>query len=833
MNSFQNMPPTLFADVILPLSVPNLFTYSVPGHLAEGVKPGQRALVPFGKHKIYSAVIRRLHDQSNVEEVKEIISLVDEEPVVNDRQFQLWDWISEYYMCFTGEVLHAALPASMKMQSETRVILHPDYSADTILEPTEQIIAEMLHESGEMSVDAISKALQKRNIMGILRKMMEEKILLISEEVHDRYRPKYEIRYRLSATYMNEKKLEVLFLQLEQDKRKHRQVEMLMLFLKHLYASKERVYVRRQDIMTSKSFSASALDTLLKNGILEEFRVRTDRVSFAQDSLSELFSLNSAQQEALDTIRRIHSEKEVCLLHGVTSSGKTELYMHLIREQLKMGKQVLYLLPEIALTTQIINRLGKHFGDSTGVYHSRYSDNERTEIWNHVLSFNNSEAINKSQIILGARSALFLPFSDLGLIIVDEEHDSSYKQTDPAPRYNARDSAIVLGRIHGARVLLGSATPSMESFHNATSGRYGLVFLKERFGGMMMPEIIISDVAEAARKKQMKTHFSPVLVHAIRDALDLKEQVILFQNRRGFSPYLQCNVCQWIPHCKNCSVTLTYHKQGNQLKCHYCAYAMDVPRECAQCGHHYLEVIGFGTEKIEEEISLLFPKVRVARLDHDATKTRNSLQQILNGFEERQIDILVGTQMVSKGLDFDNVSTVGIVNADQLINFPDFRAHERGFQLMSQVSGRSGRKKKRGKVIIQTRQPGHWVIQDVVNHDYNSFYDRELKERSRFGYPPLSRLTEIVLKHKEQDLVEEASRDLASRLKEELGDRVSGPFVPVVSRIRQFYHRQLLIKVEKEASTDAVRNRIRKSLKAFYSGSTFAKVLVHIDADPV
>ena len=827
----------IFAEIILPLAVPNLFTYEVPEELSEKVAPGKRVIVPFGRQKFYSGIIRRVHDQpSHLGDLKAIQSVLDDEPVIHPRQFELWDWISDYYMCHPGEVMNGALPAAMKLQSETKILLNPDFKVDTIIvSDQEHWIIEALEEQVELSVDEVGKLLKKKNIHSLLRQMMERGIIILSEEMHEQYRPKKEARLTLAKMYEREREMQDLFLQLEQDTRKERQLQTMMSFLKLLYEKDDRAFVRRKDLLAMEGVSPSSVATLVKNNILVETDVRIDRVTLSSDDVQPIFGLSPAQQQALDEIRDGFQSQEVMLVHGVTSSGKTEIYIHLIAEAIKSGKQVLYLLPEIALTTQIITRLRRHFGEQVDVYHSRYSNSERVEVWNRVLSFDQHKLAtkNKSQIILGARSALFLPFSDLGLIIIDEEHDSSFKQVDPAPRYNARDTAILLAKIHGAKTLLGSATPSLESYYNTEQKRYGLVRLTERFGGVRMPEIIITDTKEAARKKTMKSHFTPMLLQTLKEALAEKEQVILFQNRRGFAPFLECKQCAWIPHCKNCTVTLTYHKGIHQLKCHYCGYIQAVPAACLQCGDRHMEVKGFGTEKIEEEIAIFFPEARIARMDLDATRTKLSFQKIIHDFEERRIDILVGTQMVTKGLDFDNVSTVGIINADQLMNYPDFRSYERSFQLMEQVSGRSGRKQKRGKVVIQTQSPAHWVIRNVVNHDYAGFYAIDLQEREKFGYPPFSRLIEITLKHREAEMVQEASMVFADRLRAKLGDRILGPHVPVIPRIRNFFHNEIIIKLERKGNQSEFRNIIREEIKEFFSLRDYQSVQLHIDVDPM
>ncbi len=825
----------LFVDVLLPLAVQKLFTYRVPEALINEVSPGKRVIVPFGRQKIYSALIKNVHSTfHDPSSLKEIQAVLDEHPVVNDIQFSLWEWMAGYYLCTLGEVMNSALPASLKMQSETRVMAVEITDTEKIeLTENEEILLSALRDKTEMTIDEIARLLNKSSVHQILKKAFDKNIILLSEEIHQRYKPRKAAHLRLAEAYKTDASLENLFKELEQDNRKSKQQDTLMIFMKYLFDDSERISVKKSLIVNHKDVSKSSVTSLITNGILVEFDVIVDRIPSVKGELIKPVHLSIAQKESLNNVNQSFIDYDVSLLHGVTSSGKTELYVHLIDKVIKEGRQVLYLLPEIALTTQLIVRLKKYFGDSVGVYHSRYGSNERVEVWNHVLNFDSSLDQNRSQIVLGARSSLFLPFKNLGLVIVDEEHDQSFKQSDPAPRYHGRDTAIMLAKIHKAKTLLGSATPSLESYYNAENKRYGLIKLNERHGGVQMPEILIADIREAKRKKIMKSHFTPELINAIQVALAEKEQIILFQNRRGFSNYIECRNCNYIPHCRNCSVTLTYHKQSNLLKCHYCGYVENVPAACPNCGDHHLEVKGFGTEQIEEDIAVLFPDAKIARMDLDSTRTKTSFQKIIGDFEERRIDILVGTQMVTKGLDFDNVSTIGIINADQLLNFPDFRSFERSYQLMAQVSGRSGRKQKRGKVIIQTQQPDHWVIKEVVNNNYENFYRRDLAERKKFGYPPHSRLIEITLKHKENDYVQEAAQVLTEIFRKNLGNRVLGPHIPLVSKIRNLYYRHIIIKIERAASPVEIKKILKKCTNEFFSNRSNQSVHIVPDVDPV
>ena len=827
--------PELFVDVLLPLAVQKLFTYRVPEAFIKEVSPGKRVIVPFGRQKMYSAIIKNVHGTFHDPlSLKEIQAVLDESAVVNDIQFLFWEWMAGYYLCTLGEVMNSALPASLKMQSETRVMAVEITDTEKIeLTENEQIILSALRDKSEMTIDDIARLLNKSSVHQILKKAFDKNIILLSEEIHHRYKPRKAAHLRLAEAYKTDASLENLFKELEQDNRKSKQMDTLMIFMKYLFDDPERISIKKSLIVNHKDVSKSSVTSLITNGILVEFDVIVDRIPSLKGELIAPVRLSIAQNEALNEINQSFIDHDVTLLHGVTSSGKTELYAHLIDKVINEGRQVLYLLPEIALTTQLIVRLKKYFGDRVGVYHSRYGSNERVEVWNHVLNFDSSSDQNRSQIVLGARSALFLPFKNLGLVIVDEEHDQSFKQSDPAPRYHGRDTAIMLAKIHKAKTLLGSATPSLESYYNAENKRYGLVKLNERHGGVQMPEILVADMREAKRKKIMKSHFTPELINAIQVALAEKEQIILFQNRRGFSNYIECRNCNHIPHCRNCSVTLTYHKQSNLLKCHYCGYVENIPAACSNCGDHHLEVKGFGTEQIEEDIAVLFPDAKTARMDLDSTRTKTSFQKIIGDFEERRIDILVGTQMVTKGLDFDNVSTIGIINADQLLNFPDFRSFERSYQLMAQVSGRSGRKQKRGKVIVQTQQPDHWVIKEVVNNNYENFYRRDLVERKKFSYPPHSRLIEITLKHKESEYVQETSQILTEIFRKNLGNRVLGPHIPLVSKIRNLYYRKIIIKIERTVSPVEIKKIIKNCTNEFFTNRSNHSVHIVPDVVPV
>ena len=835
---------TLFVDVILPLSVPNLYTYRVPYDWNDSIAVGQRVVVQFGKGKLYSALVRRVHEVPPKQyAAKYIESILDEFPVVNEKQFALWEWMSGYYMCTIGDVMIAALPGGLRLSSETKLIMHQDYKEklpNTDLSNKEFLILDALELRDVLSLNDVSAIVEQKTVYPLIKSMIEKGIVVIQEELKERYKPKIETFVALAQAYDSEEQLKTLFDQLE--KKAGKQLDVLMAFIKlsERY-SKNKKEVKKKDIVKMVDGADAAIKGLVKKNVLELYESEVGRLT-AFENENKVTQLNDIQQQTFDLINKQFNEgKDVALLHGVTSSGKTEIYVKMIEEVLAEGKQVLYLLPEIALTTQIINRLKKYFGEAVGVYHSKFNENERVEVWKNVINAsnekrstaNNQQPTTNIQLIIGARSALFLPFDNLGLIIVDEEHDSSFKQYDPAPRYNARDSAIFLAHIHKAKTLLGSATPSVESYFNAQEGKYGFAEMKQRFGGIQMPEILIADVKEASKRKEMKSHFSPMLLDHIALALQNKEQVILFQNRRGFAPQLECDTCAWVPQCNNCDVSLTYHKNTNQLRCHYCGYSVKPPTKCAACGDTNIKMKGFGTEKIEEELAIFYPAAKIARMDLDTTRSKFAHQHIIQDFEDGNIDILVGTQMVTKGLDFDNVSMVGILNADSMLNFPDFRAFERSYQLMAQVSGRAGRKNKRGKVIIQTHNPDHSIIQNVWNNDYLSMYTNQLLDRKNFHYPPYYRLIEITLIHKDLDLVNASSKFLADQLKIHFAKRVLGPEFPLVSRIRNLYHKNILLKVEREASVVQVKKILNEMITMFKNDTTFKPVRIQLDVDPM
>lgn len=828
---------TLFAEVLLPLPVPGTFTYRIPFELNNEVEIGKRVVVQFGKKKIYTGLIRTVHENVPHDYVpKYILSVLDPFPVVNPVQLRFWDWISTYYMSFPGEVMNAALPSALKLASETRVVQNPDFDGNTTnLNEKEYLIAEAIDIQKTLTIDEVSRIVEFAKVIPLIKNLIEKKVILLEEEVKERYKPKVETFVRLAPEYRDEEKLRHIFEELE--KKAYKQLEILMTFLSLVKDIQgEKAQLKRAELLKAAKATSPQLNALEKKGVFETFDKITSRlVDYEAETAVDSIVLTEKQQEAFDSVQKDFEKKNVVLLHGVTSSGKTEIYIRLMDEVIKAGKQVLFLLPEIALTTQIINRLRKYFGDRVGVYHSKYNEFERVEIWNKVIKKHGDEPLDDSkyQIVLGARSALFLPFSNLGLVIVDEEHDPSYKQYSPAPRYSARDGAIVLAQMHGAKTLLGSATPSVESYYNATFGKYGLVALTERFGGMQLPEIQVADLKSEKRRNMMKSHFSSLLIKNIEEALEKKEQVILFQNRRGFSLRLECDSCHWMPTCKNCDVTLIYHKKNNQLKCHYCGYSTRVPDRCPTCGHTGLMMRGFGTEKVEEELAIIFPKASIARMDLDTTRSKNAYQRIINEFEEQRVDILVGTQMVTKGLDFDNVRLVGILNADNLISYPDFRSFERSFQLMAQVSGRAGRKNNRGKVIIQTYNPYHAVIRYVIDNSYDFMFRSQLQERQKFRYPPFYRIIELQLQHKSENVVNMAATELATGLREHLGDRVLGPEYPIVARVKNLFLKNILIKIERSGDVPKLKDLIKNEIDFFLTQSPNKSARVVVDVDPV
>ena len=818
-----------YVDVLLPLPLANWYTYSLPESLEGQVQTGSRVIVPFGRKKFYTALVANVHYcPPEGYEIKEVTEVLDTRPVLLPQQFRLWKWMASYYLCTMGDVYKAALPSGMKLESETIVTANPDYEATTPLTPREQQVLDLLTQDPEQCITQLEKRLNvTRNILPVINNLLAKGAISVKEELKRNYKPKTEIRVKLSPDSQTEERLHQLFDELG---RAPKRLALLMKYLELSGFFTDKASLRevsKKELLTRADATPTIFNGLVEKGIFETYLYEVGRLDREQTRTVAINPLNPAQQAAYDAILSHFREKNVCLLHGVTSSGKTEIYIHLIRQAIENGQQVLYLLPEIALTTQITERLKRVFGGRIGIYHSKFPDAERVEIWQKQL-----RPEGHYDIILGVRSSVFLPFHNLGLIIVDEEHETTYKQQDPAPRYHARDTAIMLASIYGAKVLLGTATPSIDSYHNALAGKYGLVTLNERYKDIRLPEIRIVDIKELARKKMMNGPFSPELLAAVRQALERHEQVILFQNRRGFAPMIECKVCGWVPKCKNCDVSLTYHKGLNQLTCHYCGYTYAVPRSCPACGSVELVNRGFGTEKIEDNIREIFPDAKVARMDLDTTRSRSAYERIIADFEAGKTHILIGTQMVSKGLDFDHVSVVGILNADNMLNYPDFRAHERAFQLMAQVAGRAGRRDKRGLVILQTKSPDLPVIHQVVTNDYKQMYEDQTAERKLFHYPPFCRFIYVYLKHRKEDVVTQAADTLAAWLRTAFGDKVLGPDKPPVGRIQMLFIKKIVIKLDLNMSGTKVRDYLLSVQRQLIEDERFRSLVVYYDVDP-
>lgn len=829
---------TYFADVILPLHIHGTYTYRVPQEYNDAIRVGQRVVVQFGSKRLYSAVVRRIHEQAPHYRVKYIMAILDAEPLVSESLFRFWEWIADYYMCYVGDVMAIALPSAFRLASESSVSIHPDFSGElSNLTDNEMRVVRLLTDHPVMTVDDISRAIGVQKMMPLLNTMIEREIIVMDEELRERFTPRKSAYIALAEDYAEQARLKALFDSLEKKKSTQKQVDLLLKFMQMSQMGKQSV-PRRQLLNTTdgQPVSESALKTLIRNGVLRQEEKTESRLEEADAVLSpESIQLNDEQQAAFDYL--CNCEKPVSLLHGVTSSGKTEVYIKLIHEVIKQGRQVLFLLPEIALTAQIINRLRKYFGNRVGVYHSRFSSSQRAEVWSGTMEADEGRRL---QVLLGARSALFLPFRNLGLVIVDEEHDGSFKQHDPAPRYHGRDAAIYLAHLWGAQTVLGSATPSLESYFNAQQGKYGLCEMKKRYGGLRLPEVMCADMKEESNRIRREVgaqaagavHFSKFLLDHIQEALDRHEQVILFQNRRGFSLRIECDDCHWTPHCQHCDVSLVYHKATNSMRCHYCGYSIPLPTECPACHGHHLTMKGFGTERIEDDLSILFPDAKVARMDLDSTAQKNRYMEIINDFQDRRIDILVGTQMVTKGLDFDNVSVVGIVSADNLIYFPDFRAFERAFQQMTQVSGRAGRHGHQGKVIIQTYNPYHQAIRNVIDNDYQEMYRSQINERRVFRYPPFYRLIDITLKHRESETLNDAAARYAAGLREVFGTRVIGPEYPSVSRIRGLYIKKIMLRFERSEAIAEAKKIILDLADRLKTDKRLSSLQIHFDVDP-
>jgi len=825
---------TLFADVILPLPLPKLFTYRVPYDMNDDIFVGTRVIVQFGAKKILSCIVADVHETPPAGyQAKYILEIIDEKPVVTPQQLKIFNWIAEYYMCTIGEVINAALPSALKLSSESRIQLHPQFNPEYPVYPlssVEEKIVFALGQNKTLTFTEVGNLLQINHFHKIIKSLIQKEVIIIFEEIADKYTPKVVKKLRLSPNFIHEAEmLEELMNQLAV---RPKQLDVVLQYLQ-IVPVHQNVHLNEKgldkNILTSNPhLSLSSINALIKKGILEQFETIVSRFPVDDSKPLPAFNLSAHQIAARDEILNLFGTKDIVLLHGITGSGKTEVYIDLIKKAMDGGGQVLYLLPEIALTAQIVTRLIKVFGNRLGVYHSKFSDNERVEVWNGILA-------GRFSVVIGVRSAIFLPFYNLSLIIVDEEHESSYKQYEPAPRYNAREVALMLATYHKCKTLLGSATPAVETYYNAKSGRWGLVTMNKRFGEAGLPEIELVDTRRESQKKTMHSHFSQKLLAMIEQKLKKEEQVILFQNRRGYAPYINCHDCDWIPKCKNCAVSLSYHKYNRELRCHYCGYHETMPHECPACGSTMIKTVGFGTEKIEDELKLLLPEANIQRMDLDTTRSKNSYQQIISDFEANNTNVLVGTQMVTKGLDFENVSLVGIINADSIINYPDYRAHERAYQMFVQVSGRAGRKGKKGLVIIQTGNPTQSIFQKVIENDYLALYEHEIQERRKFNFPPFMRVIKVTVKHVDEKLNEQAAAILAQEFTGRLPkNQVLGPEVPYIFKIRNYYLSEIHIKLDREhTSLKTAKLLIADAINQIKFNKDFRNIRVVVDVDPV
>ena len=825
-NIFNNAPlgvGALYAEIIIPLALPKNYTWLVPEQALEVLRPGCRVEVNLGKNKRYAGIVKRLHNEKpEFFEPKEILNVLDTEPVVYEEQLQLWEWMASYYMCSEGEVMSAALPSHFKLSSETIVVFNEEYGDDfSALDHDEYLVAEALLIKKELKLSEVQQVLDSSHVYPVINKLIQKKVCYVWEALKQGYSSKKEVYVLLNPEYNNEEKLSDL---LNNWSRAPKQMELLLSYLHFIKTIGE---VTRTELLKKSGASDAQLKGLVDKNILFVEKRSVDRLQYMPKNIQIDFELSALQQDAFEKIKNSFLEKPVCLLHGVTSSGKTQVYIKLIEQHILQGKQVLYMLPEIALTSQIIRRLQKHFGGYIGIYHSKFNQNERVEIWNKVKH-------GELKVVLGARSSIFLPYNNLGLIICDEEYDTSFKQQDPAPRYNGRDAAVYFASLFKANVLLGSATPSLESYHNSTTGKYGLAELIQRYGDVYLPSIEIIDTKKIIQKDRSKVMLSPQLIEEISKTVEREKQVILFQNRRGYSPYQVCQVCGWIPQCKYCDVSLTYHKFSNKLICHYCGTTYPPITICPACGNHQFMQRNFGTEKIEEQLLEEFPSFKIARMDVDTVRGKNAHDVLIQQFEQRKIDILVGTQMVVKGLDFDNVDLVGILDADGLLHFADFRVNERAFQLMEQVSGRAGRRAGTGKVMLQTMQPQHPLLQIIQRHDYKAMYDVEIEGRKKFFYPPFSRLIHLTFKHKMKDVVERGAHQFANSLRNKYENYIVGLAEPVINKIRNLFLMELLLKLPRDTKLiSQCKQDILYQITALHNERSFKSVVIVPDVDVV
>lgn len=804
------------------MALPQEYTYRIPQEYNEEVAVGKRVIAQFGKKRIYAALIVEINEKPPESyQAKYILSVLDNLPIVSSEQLTFWKWIARYYLCTWGEVMNAALPNALKLQSETTIELNTEVDSDDIeLDSSEIPIVEHLKMAGSLTLDQVASLIKSKSSFKLIHSLYEKGVIIIREDLHERYKPKLRRFIRFSQAYQSKSAMSELFDSLEAGK-----TQQLNVVMKLLSVDPANEGVDRLEFVAMHNLSPSSVKTLTKNGVLEEYEQVIDRVVYEGSEETKENQLTDEQFEVYQDINTWFKEKEVVLLHGVTSSGKTHVYIQLIEDCLNRGEQVLYLLPEISLTTQLIKRIQTYFGDKVLVNHSKFNNNERLEIWQKIKD-------NEAQVLLAPRSGIFMPFSKLGLIIVDEEHENTYKQSEPSPRYQARDASIVLGQITGAKVLLGSATPSIESMYNAKTEKYGFVELSNRFSNVTPPQFEVVNMREEKKKHKNKGLFSSVLIEHIESTLANKEQVILFLNRKGYVPITECNECSWSPRCIQCDITLTYYRKENKLRCHFCGYNIQPISQCPACGNTAMKMVGYGTERVESEISALFGDARIQRLDYETTRTKSAFENIITGFEKKEIDILIGTQMLTKGLDFEALSLVGILDADHALNFPDFRAFERSFQLFTQVGGRAGRRNKQGTVIIQANQPEHFVIQQVTASDYTSFYEKEVGEREKFHYPPFGRLIKITIKHKDYLHTEKAADMLAHLLRPQLGGMMLGPEEPYITKIRGLFIRQILIKIVSPMPLRGVKKLLQEKLLLFKTNKDYRQVRVIVDVDP-
>lgn len=818
-----------FANVILPLPISGSFTYSVPSIYEDEIEVGSRVLVQFGKKNYYTGIVELVHNnQPSGYEVKEIMMVLDAKPIVRHPQLKLWNWLAEYYLCSVGEVYKAAVPSGLKVESETYILLNSDYEYDENVNLTERmaLIIQLLDRNGRMKISEIERETGFKNLGTLVNKMLEIGLVLIDERIVDKYRARKETLVRLNCDRNDNEALHGFF---DIVKRARQQEKMLIAYLdlSAWMQSATPKEVLKSDLLERSGASPAVLKGLVDKGVLEIYKKEINRFTVDVSESAELPQLSNAQLAAYNSILDKWKENKVTLLRGVTGSGKTEIYSHLINDVLNLGQQVLYLVPEISLTTQLTSRLQKIFGKRLLIYHSKFSDNERVDVWKKLLS------THEPLIVLGVRSSVFLPFAKLGLVIVDEEHESSYKQYDPAPRYNARDAAIVLASMHGAATLLGSATPAVETYYKAKNGRFGLVELLERFDGIRMPEVKVVDMRDQRKRKECRGLYSNPLLVASRKALGEGKQVIMFQNRRGYAPMVECKECAWVPKCKNCDVSLVFHRNIRELRCHYCGYSMTLPNLCPVCGQDSVETYGYGTERIADDLNEIFNEYRVARMDLDTTRNKDAYEDIIEDFSSHKTDILVGTQMVTKGLDFERVRVVGVLNADSILNYPDFRSNERAFNMIEQVAGRAGRKNEVGEVFVQTTDPNNQIIEKVKTHDYEGYYDEQIDERQRFAYPPFTKIVNIYLKHKDERMVNSLAVNYVLELRKIFGNRVLGPEKPIVGRVANYYIQSIMLKMEANASMRKVKDLLRTVYERVSIDKNMRSAILYYDVDPV